>query len=155
MLSSGSLNLGKTPRLLAVVITSAHLSLPLNQPGVINPGICRVHTSSSSPLYPRSGGASCADGERVESFVRRISCDPVCFRVRWCVFRSVSFDLQLSSLTMIAALVRWSFMALAQQLPVRLLQQALLRQALSGSGDGGVRTYGGVPLAHASVCSRR
>ena len=76
----------------------------------------------------------------MESFVRRISWDPVCFRVRWCVFRSVSSDLRLSSLAMVAALVRWSFVALARRLPVRLLQQALLRQVLPGSGDGGVRT---------------
>jgi hypothetical protein len=38
------------------------------------------------------------------------------------------------------ALVRWSFGALARRLPVCPLQQALLRQALSGSDDGGERT---------------
>ena len=41
---------------------------------------------------------------------------------------------------MIAALVCRSFVALARRLPVRLIQQALLRQALPGSGDGWVRT---------------
>jgi hypothetical protein len=41
---------------------------------------------------------------------------------------------------MVAALVRWSFGALARRLPVCLLQQALLRQALPGFGDGGART---------------
>jgi hypothetical protein len=57
------------------------------------------------------------------------------FGNRWCDFRSVSSDLQLSSLEMVAALVRWSFGALALRLPV-----SLLRQALSGSGDRGART---------------
>jgi hypothetical protein len=76
----------------------------------------------------------------VESCARWISWDPVGFRVRWCGFKSVSSDLRLSSLSMVAALVRWSFEALARRLPVCLLQQALLRQALPGSGDGGVRT---------------
>jgi hypothetical protein len=41
---------------------------------------------------------------------------------------------------MVAALVCWSFGALARRLPVYLLQQALLRQALLSSGDGGTRT---------------
>jgi hypothetical protein len=36
---------------------------------------------------------------------------------------------------MVAALVRWSFGALARRLPI-----CLLRQALRGSGDGGART---------------
>ena len=46
----------------------------------------------------------------------------------------------MSSLATVAAPVRWSFVALARRLPVCLLQQALLRQALPGSGDGGART---------------
>ncbi len=39
---------------------------------------------------------------------------------------------------MVAALVRWLFGTLARRLLVCLLQQALLRQAFAGSGDGGV-----------------
>ena len=45
MLSSGSLNLGKS----LLVSRRDHLaliSLPINQPGVHNPGTCRVNTSS-------------------------------------------------------------------------------------------------------------
>ena len=48
---------------------------------------------------------------------------------------------------MVAALVRWSFGALARRLPVCLLQQALLRQALPDSGDGGARTAERLRLA--------
>jgi hypothetical protein len=48
---------------------------------------------------------------------------------------------------MVAALVRWSFGALARQLLVFLLQQALLRQALPDSGDGGARTEARLRLA--------
>jgi hypothetical protein len=44
--------------------------------------------------------------------------------------------------------------ALARQLLVCLLQQALLRQALSGSGDGEVRMVARF-WARASLCSRR
>jgi hypothetical protein len=40
---------------------------------------------------------------------------------------------------MVAALLRWSFEALARRLLVCLLQQGLLRQALPGSDDGGAR----------------
>jgi hypothetical protein len=78
----------------------------------------------------------------VESCVRRIFSDLFGFGIRWCGFRSVSFDLQLSSLAMVAALVRWSFGALARRLPV-----CLLRQALPGSGDGGARTAARLRLA--------
>jgi hypothetical protein len=56
---------------------------------------------------------------------------------------------------MVAALVRWSFRALARRLPVCLLQQALLRQALPGSGDGGVRTAARLRLALLSVVVAR
>jgi hypothetical protein len=105
----------------------------------------------SSPPYPRSGGASCAGGGRVESCARRISWDPVGFRVRWCDFKSVSSDLRFSSLAMVAALVRWSFGALARRLPICLLQQALLRQALPGSDDGGLRMAARLWLALVSV----
>jgi hypothetical protein len=105
-----------------------------------------------SPPYPRSGGASrVGGGGRVESCARRISRDLVGFHVRLCGFRSVFSDLRLSLLTMVAALVRWSFGALARRFPVCLLQQALLRQALSGSGDGGVRTVARLRLALVSV----
>jgi hypothetical protein len=47
---------------------------------------------------------------------------------------------------MVAALVRWSFEALARRLPVCLLQQAL-----PGSGDGGVRTTARLRLALVSI----
>jgi hypothetical protein len=98
-----------------------------------------VRIRTSSP-YPRSGGAPSASGRRVESCVRRIFSDLFGFGIHWCGFMSVSFDLRLSSLAMVAALVRWSFGALTRWLPVCLLQQALLRQALSGSDDGEART---------------
>ena len=112
----------------------------------------RIRSSSS---YPRSGGASSADGGRVEAFVRRISWDPVRFRVRPCGCRSGSSDLRLSSLAMVTALVRWSFGALARRLPVCLLQQALLRQALPGSSEGGVRTAARLRLASVFVVVAR
>jgi hypothetical protein len=73
----------------------------------------------------------------VESCVRQTSWDLVGFRDRLCVFGSIFSDLRFSSSEMVAALVRWSFGALARRLPVCLLQQALLRQALPDSGDGG------------------
>jgi hypothetical protein len=109
----------------------------------------------SSPSYPRSGGASSVGGGRVELCVRRISRDLVVSRVRLCGFRSVSSDLRLSSLAMVAALVRWSFGALARRLPVCLLQQALLRQALPDSGDGGARTAARLRLVLVSVVVAR
>jgi hypothetical protein len=73
----------------------------------------------------------------MESCVRQISWDPIGFHVLWCGFRSFSFNLWLSSLAMVVAMVRWSFGALARRLPIYLLQQALLRQALPDFGDGG------------------
>jgi hypothetical protein len=48
---------------------------------------------------------------------------------------------------LIAALVCWSFRGLARRLPGCLQQQALLRQTLSGSGDGGARTAARLRLA--------
>jgi hypothetical protein len=81
----------------------------------------------SSPPYSCSGGASSSGRGRMESCVRRISWDLVGFRDCLCGFRSVSFDLRFSSSAMVAALVRWSFGALARWLHVCLLQQALLR----------------------------
>jgi hypothetical protein len=99
----------------------------------------KVRIRSSLP-YPRSGGAPSASKGRVESCVRRIISSLFGFGICWRGFRLVSFDLRLSSLAMVAALVCWSFGALARRLPVYLLQQALLRQALLSSGDGGTRT---------------
>jgi hypothetical protein len=62
----------------------------------------------------------------VELCVLQISRDLVGFRV-WCGFRSAgSSDLWVSSLAMVAALVRWSFGALARQHPICLLQQTLI-----------------------------
>jgi hypothetical protein len=51
---------------------------------------------------------------------------------------------------MVAALVRWSFRALARRLPVCLLQQAL-----PGSGDGGVKTAARLRLALVCVVVAR
>jgi hypothetical protein len=56
---------------------------------------------------------------------------------------------------MVVALVCWSFEVLARRLLVCLLQQVLLRQALSCSGDGAARTAGRFRLALASVYSHR
>ena len=91
----------------------------------------------------------------MESCVRRIPWDSVVFRIRWYGLRSVSSDLRLSSSAMIAALVCWSFGTLARRLPVRLLQQALLRQALPGSGDGGARTAARLRLVSVFVVVAR
>jgi hypothetical protein len=101
----------------------------------------------SSPPYPRSGGAPSASGGRVETCVRQIFLDLFGFGNRWCGFKSVFFDLWFLSLAMVAALVRWSFEALARRLSVCLLQQALLRQSLLGFGDGGGRTAARLWLA--------
>jgi hypothetical protein len=67
----------------------------------------------SSPPYPHFDGAPSATGGHVEFCLRRIFSDLFSFGIRWCGFRSVSSDLLLSSLTMIAALVCWSSGALA------------------------------------------
>jgi hypothetical protein len=101
----------------------------------------------SSPPYPRSGGSSSTSAGRVESCIRRISWDLVGFRVRLCGFRSFSSDQRLSSLAMVAALVCWSFGALARQLPICLLQQALLWHALPGCDAGETRTVARLRLA--------
>ena len=101
----------------------------------------------SSRPYPRSSGASSASGVRVEFYVRWISWDPVRLRIRLCGYKFGSSDLQFSSLALVTALLRWSIRALARRLPVRLLQQALLRQVLPGSGDGGARTAACLRLA--------
>jgi hypothetical protein len=60
----------------------------------------------------RFSGFSASIG-RVESSVRQISRDLVGFRVRSCGFMSVSSDLWLTSLSMVATMVRWSFGALS------------------------------------------
>jgi hypothetical protein len=83
----------------------------------------------SSPPYPCPIGASRASRGRVESSVQRISWNIVGFCICFCDFRLVSFDLWLSLLVMVVALVCWSFRALARRLSIFLLQQALLRQA--------------------------
>jgi hypothetical protein len=63
----------------------------------------------SFPLYTLFGWVSSAKGERVESRVPRISWYLVGFRVRWCDFRSTSSNLPISSLTIVAALIYYSF----------------------------------------------
>jgi hypothetical protein len=89
----------------------------------------------SFPPNPHSGRVPRTGGWRVELSVRLISWDPDIFHVRWCGFRYGSSNLLLSSLV-----VRRSFGALAWGLPISLVQQALLRQALPSSGVGGPRT---------------
>ena len=91
----------------------------------------------------------------MELCVRQIFSDLVRFRVRSCGSRSGSSDLRLSSLAMVAALVCWSFRALARRLPVYLLQQALLRQALPGSSEERVRTAARLRLASLLVVIAR
>jgi hypothetical protein len=91
----------------------------------------------------------------VKSCARLISWDLIGFCVRLCDFRSVYFDLRLSSLTMIAALVRWSFGALARQFLVCLLQKTLPRQALPGSGDAGARMAARLRLVLVSIVIAR
>jgi hypothetical protein len=64
------------------------------------------------------------------------------FSVHWCGFWLGSSNLRNSSLVMVAALVRWSFGALARRLHVRLLQQVL-----HGFSDGGAKTAPRLRLA--------
>jgi hypothetical protein len=52
---------------------------------------------------------------------------------------------------MVACLVWWSFGDLARRLPVCLLQQALLRQALPGSDDERAKTAACLRLALVSL----
>jgi hypothetical protein len=49
-------------------------------------------------------------------------------------------DIWFSSPVMADALLRWSFGILVGRLSIGILQQALLRQAMPGSNEGGVRT---------------
>jgi hypothetical protein len=81
----------------------------------------------------------------VESCVRRIFTDLFCFCYRWCGFRSVSSDLWLSLLVMVADLVRWSFGALAR---LSTTTSSITMNFAQGED-------GGAPSARASVCSRR
>jgi hypothetical protein len=60
----------------------------------------------SSMPDPRSGGASSVGEGRVKSCARRISRDPIVLCVRRYGFMLVSSDLRLSSVAMVAALVR-------------------------------------------------
>ena len=59
-------------------------------------------------------------------------------------------DLQVSSSAMVAALVRWSFGALARRLP-----DCLLQQGLSDSGEGGAMTAARLRLAPVLVVVAR
>jgi hypothetical protein len=52
---------------------------------------------------------------------------------------------------MVATPVHWSFRTLTRRLSVFLLQQAVLRQVLSNSGDGGARTVARLRLELVSV----
>ena len=91
----------------------------------------------------------------MEVFVRRISEDPIGFRFCWCGFRYGSSDLRISSLTTVAALERWSFVALMRRLPVCLVQQVLLRHAFPGSDDGEARTTTRLRLVPMSIVVSR
>jgi hypothetical protein len=77
--------------------------------------------NKASRKYPHFGGASCADIERVEMCIPQIPWDSVGIPVYWCGFMSDFFDVQVSSLVIVATLVRWSFGNLARQLHVYLL----------------------------------
>ncbi len=93
-----------------------------------------------SPPSPHSGGASSIVGGRVEVCLRRIylwwiCSDLVGVRLRSCVFGLDLSDLRYSSSAAVAVLVRWSYGALARQLPDCLLQQVVFI-----SGEGGAMT---------------
>jgi hypothetical protein len=86
--------------------------------------------------YPRSGGASSIGGGRgvmCPAGFGRFLWSFVWFQVSlfWSTFFIIGDDCYSG------VLVLWG---LARRLPVCQLQQALLRQALPGSGDGGART---------------
>jgi hypothetical protein len=98
-----------------------------------------------------SGGASSVSRGRVESCARRISWDSVGFRVYWCCFMLVSFNLRLPLLVIVDVLVWWYFEDWARWLLICLLQQALLRQVLPGSGDGGAMTAACLRLTLVSI----
>ena len=91
----------------------------------------------------------------MELCVRRILSTLVRFCVCSCGCRSGYSDLRLSLLAMVTALLRWSVRTLARRLSVCLLQQALLRQALPGSSEGGVRTAARLRLASLLVVIAR
>ena len=100
-----------------------------------------------SPPSPRSGDASSIVGGRVEVCLRRIylwwiCSDLVVVRLRLCFFGLDLFDLRYSLSAMVAALVRWSYGALARRLP-----DCLLQQAVPDSSDGGAITAARLRLA--------
>ena len=83
-----------------------------------------------SPPSLYSGDASSIIGGRVEVCLRRIylwwiCLDLVVVRLRSCVFGLNPSNLRYSSLAAVAILVRWSYGALARQLPDYLIQQVL------------------------------
>ena len=116
----------------------------------------------SPTFYPRPDGASSIVGGRVEVCLHRISrdsvgtglrwicLDPIFVRFRLGVYRFDPSDLRLSSLAMVATLVRWSYGALA-----RRLSDCLLQQGLSGSGEGGAMTAAHLRLAPVLVVIAR
>ena len=91
----------------------------------------------------------------MELCVRQIFSDLVRFCVCSCGCRSGFSDLLLSSLAMVAALLRWSFRALARRLLVCVLQQSLLQQVFPGSSEGRVRIATRLRLASLLVVIAR
>jgi hypothetical protein len=67
----------------------------------------------SSPSYYCSSGASSVDEGHVELCASWIFWDPISFHVRQCDFRSSSSAPRVSSPAIVAALVHYSFGALA------------------------------------------
>ena len=67
-----------------------------------------------------------------------------------CVFGLDPFDLLYSSSAAVAALVRWSYGALARRLP-----DCLLQQVVPDSGDGGAMTAARLRLASVLVVVAR
>ena len=82
--------------------------------------------------------------------LRWISLDPVFVCLRSCGFKFDLSNLQLSSSAMVAALVCWSFGALARRLP-----DCILQQGLPDSGDGGAMTATRLRLASVLVVVTR
>ena len=88
--------------------------------------------------------------DSVGAGLRWICLDPVFVRLRLGVYRFDPSDLRLSSSAMVAALVRWSYGALARRLP-----DCLLQQGLPGSGEGGAMTAARLRLAPVLVVVAR
>ena len=80
--------------------------------------------------------------DSVGAGLRWIYLDPVFVHLRSCGSRFDLSNLQLSSSAMVAALVCWSFGALARRLP-----DCLPQQGLPGSGEGGAMTAARLRLA--------